>query len=212
MPTPPPPPFWEKNLTPTSSFSWINRTPTSNPFVKAGGEGGIHLWVIKTTCFSSLLIKPVITKSVNLKFENVSFTKLHKRSFMIIHVTNQVINLRWWKCNNLFKPLIRENIKYIQFKQIFNCTHNKNEIKESPKIKLKTKGTSYETEIWKTISQQSISISVHYWRAFPLGRIQNSKSASIQFSERVAKIYFLMNLQSRNTLSYSAQFLIDIFS
>ena len=38
------------------------------------------------------------------------------------------------KCNNLFKPLIKENIKYLKFKKIKNqnskyCTHNKNNIK-----------------------------------------------------------------------------------
>ena len=47
-----------------------------------------------------------------------------------------------WECNNLFKALIKKNIKYIQFDQFLNyCTHNKIEIKVSPKIRLKTKGT-----------------------------------------------------------------------
>ena len=39
-------------------------------------------------------------------------------------------------------------MKYIQFNQFFICyTHNKNEIKGSPKIRVNVKGTSYETEI-----------------------------------------------------------------
>ena len=44
--------------------------------------------------------------------------------------------------------LIKETIKYIQFNQLFIYrTHNKNEIKGSPKIRVKAKRTSYETEI-----------------------------------------------------------------
>ena len=39
-------------------------------------------------------------------------------------------------------------MKYIQFNQFFiYCTHNKNEIKGSSKMRVKAKGTSYETEI-----------------------------------------------------------------
>ena len=39
-------------------------------------------------------------------------------------------------------------MKYIQFNQFFiYYTHNKNEIKRSPKIRVNVKGTSYETEI-----------------------------------------------------------------
>ena len=44
--------------------------------------------------------------------------------------------------------LTNKNIKNIQFHQFFiYCTHNKDEMKGSPKIKVKTKGTSYESEI-----------------------------------------------------------------
>ena len=44
--------------------------------------------------------------------------------------------------------LIKKNIKYMQFNQFFiYCTYNKNEIKGSPKIRVKAKRTSYETEI-----------------------------------------------------------------
>ena len=52
---------------------------------------------------------------------------------MITHVTNKIIvNLKSRKDNNLFKPLIKENLKYIKFNQFFNYyIHNKNEIKES---------------------------------------------------------------------------------
>ena len=41
----------------------------------------IQLCLIKTTCFTYLLLKidPVIIKTLNFKFENVSFTKLPKK-------------------------------------------------------------------------------------------------------------------------------------
>ena len=56
-----------------------------------------------------------------------------KKRLMITHVTNKIIvNLKSRKGNNLFKPLIKENLKYIKFNQFFNYyIHNKNEIKES---------------------------------------------------------------------------------
>ena len=67
---------------------------------------------------------------------------------MIKHDINKVINKKERKGNNLFRPLIKENIKYIQFNQFFKYyTRNMNKIKESPKIRAKTKENSYETEI-----------------------------------------------------------------
>ena len=68
---------------------------------------------------------------------------------MITRVTSTVtINLKWRKYNNLFKPLIKENIKYIKFTKFFNyCTHNGNEIKQSPKIRMDVKGTCWN---WNT--------------------------------------------------------------
>ena len=56
---------------------------------------------------------------------------------MIRHVTNIVIiNFKSRECNNLFKPLIKRNMKYIKFNQfLYYCTHNKNnknEIKVPP--------------------------------------------------------------------------------
>ena len=45
--------------------------------------------------------------------------------------------------NKFFKPLIKRNIKYLKFNQFLNyCTHNKNEIKGSPKLREKVKRTS----------------------------------------------------------------------
>ena len=80
---------------------------------------------------------------------------------------------------NLFKPLIKKNIKYTQFNQFFlYCTHNNNEIKSSPKTRMKVEGTSYETEIWKTISWQDIAIAALFWRRF-LSSMQISKSVSV---------------------------------
>ena len=63
---------------------------------------------------------------------------------MFRHVTYEVIiNLRRRKSNNLFKPLIKGNIKYPKFNQFLKyCTHNKNEIKRSLKIRMKAKRTS----------------------------------------------------------------------
>ena len=67
---------------------------------------------------------------------------------MIKHGINKVINKKERKGKNLFRPLIKENIKYIQFNQFVKCyTRNMNKIKESPKIRAKAKGNSYETEI-----------------------------------------------------------------
>ena len=71
-----------------------------------------------------------------------------ERRLMIKHDINKVINKKERKGNKLFRPLIKENIKYIQFNQFFKYyTRNMNKIKESPKIRAKTKGNSYETEI-----------------------------------------------------------------
>ena len=55
-------------------FSFSNLGPSSLCKV-----GEIQLWLIKSTCFSYLLlqIKPVITKTLHFKFANVTFTKLH---------------------------------------------------------------------------------------------------------------------------------------
>ena len=98
---------------------------------------------------------------------------------------------------NLFKPLIKKNIKYMQFNQFFlYCTHNNNEIKSSPKIRMKVEETSYETEIWKTISWQDIAIVALFWRRFPKQHadFQVSLSLCVQFTKPVAKIYSLSNL------------------
>ena len=39
--------------------------------------------------------------------------------------------------------LIMKNVTHIQFNQFFiYCTHNKSEIKESPKLRVKAKGTT----------------------------------------------------------------------
>ena len=47
----------------------------------------------------------------------------------------------------------------MQFNQIFiYCTHNNDGIKGTPKTTVKTKGTSSETEMRKTISWQDIAI------------------------------------------------------
>ena len=71
-----------------------------------------------------------------------------EKKLMIVHVTNKVINQRWRKCNNLFKTLIKKNIKYMQSNQFFNyLTNNNNEINGSPKIRVKAKGTTYKNEI-----------------------------------------------------------------
>ena len=71
-----------------------------------------------------------------------------EKKIMIVHVTNKVINQRWRNCNNLFKTLIKTNIKYMQSNQFFNYfTNNNNEINGSPKIRVKAKGTTYKNEI-----------------------------------------------------------------
>ena len=71
-------------------------------------------------------------------------------------LTKSYHQLKWRKCNNLFKP--KKTLKSIQFKQLFAyCTHNKNEIKGSLKIRAEAKRTSHEIDIWKTISWQDIA-------------------------------------------------------
>ena len=64
-----------------------------------------------------------------------------KKIVMIKHVSNTVtINLQF---NNLFKLLIKENRKYVRLIKFLNYwTHNKNEIKGSSKIRVKTKGSN----------------------------------------------------------------------
>ena len=69
---PPPPPQFLKN----------KQNPNPHPF---GKVGEIQLWLITTTCFTSLLLKigPLIIKTLNFEFENVSFTKLPKKILTI---------------------------------------------------------------------------------------------------------------------------------
>ena len=86
-----------------------------------------------------------------------------------------------WNKENIttfFTPLLtKKNIKYSKFNQALNyCTHSKNEIKMSFKIKMKAKGL---VEIWKVISWQVITITANFWREFPLSSIKNSKSISV---------------------------------
>ena len=49
----------------------------------------------------------------------------------------------------------------------------------SPNIRVKAKGTSYETEIRQTISWQNIAITAYFWKGFPLSSLNNSRSASV---------------------------------
>ena len=69
---------------------------------------------------------------------------LKKKKKRFNDVTNRaVINLKRRKTKNFFKPLIKENIRYIKFNQFYNdYTHNENGIKGSPKIKVNVKGNS----------------------------------------------------------------------
>ena len=69
----------------------------SNPHLLCN-VGEVQLWVIKTNCFTHLLLQ-IIIKTFNFKFENVSFAKLPK-------------NINDKTCYNLFKPLRKGIIKY----------------------------------------------------------------------------------------------------
>ena len=104
------------------------------------------------------------------------------RTYHLLKLTNKVIiNLKFRKCNNLLKPLIKESTKYIKLNQFINyCTHNKNEINVSPKIKLKAKRSSWswKTEIWKTISWQNFTVTGNFWRECCLNSIKNFKWVS----------------------------------
>ena len=68
-----------------------------------------------------------------------------QKILVIRHVTNKIIiNLKWRKCNNLCKPLIKQNIKHIKFNQFLNYrAYDNNEIKGFSKIRIKTIGTSW---------------------------------------------------------------------
>ena len=89
--------------------------------------GEIQLWLIKTTCFLYLLlqIRPVNIKTFNIKFENLSFTKLVEK-ILIRHTNKFIFNLKRRKCNNFFKYLIKGNVKYtksLNFLYLFLLFH-----------------------------------------------------------------------------------------
>ena len=68
--------FWGKML-PFSPFLENKQNSNPHPLCKGGGE-------------LSLQMKPLTIKTINFKFENVSFTKLQKKSLVVTHVTNKV--------------------------------------------------------------------------------------------------------------------------
>ena len=77
-------PFLGKMYPPTPHF--LENKQSSNPHLLCN-VGYIQLLLIKTTCFTYLLlqIKPVIIKIFNFKFENLSFTK-HPQKMLARHV------------------------------------------------------------------------------------------------------------------------------
>ena len=72
----------------------LENKQNSNPNLLCN-VGQIQLWLIKSTCFTYLLLqtKPVI----------ITFNFKHGKV---------VISSKWRKCNNFFKPLINGNVKY----------------------------------------------------------------------------------------------------
>ena len=100
---------------------FLNNKQNSNPHLLWKIEE-TQLWLNKITFFTYLVlqIQSVIIKTFNFKFENVSFTKLSKRISMIRYITSKVfINLKWRRCNNFFKPIIKGNIKYKKIQPVF---------------------------------------------------------------------------------------------
>ena len=66
-----------------------------------------------------------------------------QKILMVRHKNKNVVNMKQRNFKKFFKPLIKRNIKYLKFNQFLNyCTHNKNEIKGSPKLREKVKRTS----------------------------------------------------------------------
>ena len=68
-------PFWGGKST---IFRFFENKQNSNPHPLCN-VGEIKPWLIKTTCFSYLVLQimmEIITQAFNFKFENVSFTKL----------------------------------------------------------------------------------------------------------------------------------------
>ena len=111
-----------------------------------------------------------------------------------------IINLKWRKCKNFFKPLIKGNIKKVQ--PVSKLGHNKNEIKVFPKIRMKAKGTSWKWNMKNNFMARHCNnttlldgVSFEQPKEF-----QITLSLWVQFSETVAKIYFL----SWNSLNYPA--------
>ena len=74
--------------------------------------GEIQLWLIKTTCFTYLLlqIKPLMIKTLNFKLENLSFNKILKKKDMLYSI-KIIINLKWKICINFFESLIKGILK-----------------------------------------------------------------------------------------------------
>ena len=163
-----------------SSPYFLNNKQYSNPH-PLWKISEIQLWLIKITFFTYLLIQiqSVIIKTFNFTFENVSFTKLPKRISMISYVTSKVIiNLKWRKCNNFFKSIIKGNIKYKKIQPVFKLLYLKNEIEGSPKIRMRAKRTNWNWNM-KGNSWKDIAATIKFWRKFPLSSISNSKSLSV---------------------------------
>ena len=110
-------PFWGKNV-PSPIFWRINRTPILISFLTCGRSGYDWSKLLVSQFLSLQKIISIIMQTFNFRFQNVSFTKLPPKILMIRHVTDKVIiNLKWRKCCNFFKPSIKGNIKY---KKSFN--------------------------------------------------------------------------------------------
>ena len=113
-------------------------------------------------------------------------------SFGLRHVTNKlIINVKWRKCKKVINKGKYKNTKFNLF--LNYCTHNKNEIKWSSKIRMKAKGTSWNWNMKDNVMARYCHDSIFlYGVSFEWHEeFQIIFSLWVQFSEPVAKTYFL---------------------
>ena len=114
-----PPLFYQQlpSLGKMNTPHFLENKQNSNPNLLCN-VGEIQLWLIKTTCFTYFLlqIKPVIIKTLNVKFENLPFSKLQKKK-LIRHV------IYWQSYNLLFQAITKEKCKIYKIVEFFTCFH-----------------------------------------------------------------------------------------
>ena len=96
-----------------------------------------NLWLKSPIIYCVFLRKKSLGPVLFSRDVNIHF-------FGLRHISSKfIINLKWRKCKNC-KDINKEKYKNTKFDKFLNYyTHNKNEIKESAKLRIKTEGTSW---------------------------------------------------------------------